>query len=73
MPAISRHLKVLEGAGLVSRRRAAQARPTSLRVEALNEVDDWIASSRAVWLGRMARLDEHLKRRDEGRKHRGRA
>ena len=62
-PAISRHLKVLERAGLISRRRAAQARPTSLRPEALDEADAWIEWSRAVWRGRMERLDEHLKER----------
>jgi DNA-binding transcriptional ArsR family regulator len=62
-PAISRHLKVLERAGLIARRRVAQARPTKLRPEALDEADAWIESSRAAWEARAARLDEHLKRR----------
>src|SRR4051794_5746984 len=53
-PAISRHLKVLEGAGLISRRRAAQARPTALRPEALNEADAWIECYRAVWRDRIS-------------------
>jgi len=66
-PAISRHLKVLEGAGLISRRRAAQARPTALRPEALNEADAWIECYRAVWRERMERLDAHL-RQLEGRR-----
>src|SRR5688572_6210874 len=48
-PAISRHLKVLERAGLIARRRAAQSRPTRLRPEALDQADAWIESSRAVW------------------------
>lgn len=61
-PAISRHLKVLERAGLISRRRVAQARPTALRPEALDEADAWIESSRAVWEARAARLDRHLRR-----------
>ena len=59
-PAISRHLKVLERAGLISRRRAAQARPTALRPEALHEADAWIE----CWRGRMQRLDTHLKERN---------
>jgi DNA-binding transcriptional ArsR family regulator len=63
-PAISKHLRVLEEAGLVSRRRAAQARPTALRPEALDEADAWIEMSRAVWRGRMERLDIHLKERN---------
>jgi DNA-binding transcriptional ArsR family regulator len=40
LPAISRHLKVLERAGLITRRRAAQSRPTSLRIEGLKEADN---------------------------------
>jgi DNA-binding transcriptional ArsR family regulator len=60
LPAISRHLKVLERAGLISRRRAAQSRPTSLRIEGLEEADEWMDTCRAVWEGRMQRLDAHL-------------
>jgi DNA-binding transcriptional ArsR family regulator len=60
LPAISRHLKVLERAGLVSRRRDAQSRPTRLRAEALREADAWIDTYRAVWEGRMDRLGAHL-------------
>jgi DNA-binding transcriptional ArsR family regulator len=60
LPAISRHLRVLEGAGLISRRRVAQARPTSLRIEGLNEANEWMDSCRAVWEGRVRRLDKHL-------------
>jgi DNA-binding transcriptional ArsR family regulator len=61
-PAISRHLKVLERAGLISRSRAAQSRPTTLRLEALDEVDAWMHACRATWEGRMDRLGEHLDR-----------
>jgi DNA-binding transcriptional ArsR family regulator len=64
MPAISRHLKVLERAGLITRGRAAQSRPSSLRVEALEEATAWIQTRRALWEGRIDRLDRHLK---EGR------
>lgn len=63
LPAVSRHLKVLERAGLITRRRAAQSRPTALRVEALREADEWMDTYRAMWEGRIDRLDAHLKRR----------
>jgi DNA-binding transcriptional ArsR family regulator len=61
-PAISRHLKVLERAGLITRARVAQSRPTSLRLEALDEADVWMHACRATWEGRMDRLGEHLER-----------
>jgi DNA-binding transcriptional ArsR family regulator len=60
LPAISRHLKVLERAGLITRRRAAQSRPTSLRIEGLTEADQWMDSCRAIWERRIDRLDAHL-------------
>ena len=60
LPAISRHLKVLEQAGLITRRRAAQSRPTRLRIEGLDEADEWMDSCRAVWEARVQRLDAHL-------------
>jgi DNA-binding transcriptional ArsR family regulator len=59
-PAISRHLRVLEEAGLITRRRVAQSRPTSLRIEGLDEADEWMDTCRAVWEGRVRRLDAHL-------------
>jgi DNA-binding transcriptional ArsR family regulator len=65
LPAISRHLKVLERAGLIARGRAAQSRPSSLRVEPLERASEWMATRRATWEGRMDRLDRHL---DEIRK-----
>ena len=61
MPAISRHLKVLERAGLITRGRAAQSRPSSLRVEALDEATAWMQTRRELWEGRLDRLDRHLK------------
>jgi DNA-binding transcriptional ArsR family regulator len=61
-PAISRHLKVLERAGLVARGRVAQSRPTSLRPEALDDADAWVHACRERWAGRMDRLGEHLDR-----------
>src|SRR3954451_15179402 len=61
LPAISRHLKVLERAGLITRGRSAQSRPSSLRVETLHEAMTWMDARRELWEGRMDRLDRHLK------------
>jgi DNA-binding transcriptional ArsR family regulator len=58
--AISKHLKVLERAGLVSRSRAAQSRPCALHPAHLDDAVDWIARHRRVWADRYDRLDEHL-------------
>jgi DNA-binding transcriptional ArsR family regulator len=60
LPAISRHLKVLERAGLVARRRDAQARPTALRPEALRDAGAWMETQTEIWENRMDRLDAHL-------------
>ncbi len=60
LPAISRHLKVLERAGLVSRRRDAQSRPTKLRIDALEEAEAWMDTCRVTWESRMDRLGAHL-------------
>jgi DNA-binding transcriptional ArsR family regulator len=61
LPAVSRHLKVLERAGLITRGRSAQSRPSSLRVETLQEAVTWMDARRELWEGRMDRLDRHLK------------
>jgi DNA-binding transcriptional ArsR family regulator len=63
LPAISRHLNVLERAGLITRRREAQSRPTSLRIEAFKEAEEWMDTYRIVWEERVGRLDAHLKER----------
>jgi DNA-binding transcriptional ArsR family regulator len=63
LPAISRHLKVLEGAGLISRGREAQWRPCRLEPERLKTVDDWLSVYRRFWeqsLDRMAAYLEEL-------------
>jgi DNA-binding transcriptional ArsR family regulator len=60
LPAISRHLKVLERAGLIARRREAQSRPTSLRIDALEEAEAWMDTCRLTWERRMDRLEAHL-------------
>jgi DNA-binding transcriptional ArsR family regulator len=69
LPAISRHLKVLERAGLISRNREAQWRPSSLRAEPLRQATDWMETYRGIWEGRMDRLDEHLKQIQKGPKN----
>jgi len=61
LPAVSRHLKVLEGAGLVVRGRKAQWRPTRMQAEPLDEAADWIASRKRTWEARLDRLDAHLR------------
>ena len=58
--AISKHLKVLERAGLIVRGRSAQLRPSRLQGEALKEVADWVAEYRSFWDESFDRLDEHL-------------
>jgi DNA-binding transcriptional ArsR family regulator len=58
--AVSRHLKVLERAGLIARGRSAQLRPSRLQAEALKEVADWVADYRGFWEDSFDRLDEHL-------------
>lgn len=61
-PAISKHLKVLERAGLVVASRDAQRRPRILVAAPLKEVDGWLESYRETWESRFERLDELLKR-----------
>ena len=61
LQAVSKHLKVLEGAGLVSRGRRAQYRPCRLEPAQLDEVADWIEHHRALWNDRLDRLDAHLR------------
>ncbi len=71
-PAISKHLKVLERAGLISRGREAQRRPCRLEAEPLAEATGWLESYRRFWEGRYQRLDallEELKAQDRKRKH----
>jgi len=58
--AVSKHIKVLERAGLVSRSRTAQARPCRLEPASFDAAADWIASHRQLWHERYNRLDEHL-------------
>jgi DNA-binding transcriptional ArsR family regulator len=67
LPAISHHLKVLEHAGLISRDRSAQFRPSRLRPGPLKEATAWMETYREMWEGRIDRLDEHLREIQKGR------
>lgn len=59
-PTISKHLKVLERAGLVAQGRDAQRRPRTLVVRPLRDVDGWLEPYRRLWEARFASLDDHL-------------
>ena len=61
-PAVSKHLRVLERAGLVSRGREAQWRPCKINGEGFKDVADWVERYRAVWEESFDRLDEYLKK-----------
>jgi DNA-binding transcriptional ArsR family regulator len=58
--AISKHLKVLERAGLISRSRTAQSRPCALHPAQLDGAVDWISRHQRIWAERYDRLDQHL-------------
>jgi len=66
LQAVSKHLKVLERAGLIVRGRTAQLRPSRLQGAGLKEAADWLAGYRAFWEGGFDRLGEHLSRLQEG-------
>jgi DNA-binding transcriptional ArsR family regulator len=65
LPAISRHLKVLERAGLIVRSQAAQWRPSRLQADPLDDAVEWMQSRKRTWEGRMDRLEAHLRRKGE--------
>jgi DNA-binding transcriptional ArsR family regulator len=66
LQAVSKHLKVLERAGLVARDRRAQLRPSRLQGDALKEAADWLSRYRAFWEGSFDRLEQHLERLQKG-------
>jgi DNA-binding transcriptional ArsR family regulator len=61
MPAVSKHLKVLQKAGLIERGREAQWRPCRLKADRLKDVNDWVANYREFWEARFDRLEDYLK------------
>jgi len=65
LPAISRHLKVLERAGLIVRSREAQRRPSRMQADPLDDAVEWLQSRKRTWESRMDRLDAHLRRKGE--------
>jgi DNA-binding transcriptional ArsR family regulator len=76
MPAVSKHLRVLERAGLIARSREAQRRPCRIEAGPLKEVADWTERYRHLWEHRLDRLDRYLqelqaKEKRHGRKQRG--
>ena len=71
-PAISKHLKVLERAQLISRRRAAQRRPCRIEVRPLAEANEWLERYRQIWEGNFQQLDallDELKTQEKTRRH----
>ena len=69
LQAVSKHLKVLERAGLITRGRSAKWRPCRLRAAPLEEVTEWLQDYRRFWEENFDRLDEHLRAMQEGVKH----
>jgi DNA-binding transcriptional ArsR family regulator len=72
LPAVSKHLKVLERAGLIARGREAQWRPCRIEPEALKGVDDWLERYRRLWEARLDRLDDYLQSLQAKGRKRGR-
>ncbi len=62
LPAVSKHIKVMEQAGLITRSRSAQQRPCQLSPDGLREVDEWLKAYRDVWIDRLDRLENYLDR-----------
>lgn len=65
LPAVSKHLKVLERAGLIERGREAQWRPCKLKASRLKDVSDWVSDYRQFWEERFDRLDDYLRELQE--------
>jgi DNA-binding transcriptional ArsR family regulator len=72
LPAVSKHLKVLERAGLITRGREAQWRPCRLEASRLKEVADWVERYRRFWEQSFDRLDEYLRKLQTKEKKHGR-
>ena len=74
LPAVTKHLKVLEGAGLITKSKDAQWRSCKLNIEPLKDASDWIEHYRAFWEESFDRLEVYLKsvtanKKTKGRKH----
>ncbi len=69
LQAVSRHLKVLEGAGLIARGRNAQFRPCKLEAGPLKDVDGWLEHYRRFWEGSFDKMDRYLATLTKGKRH----
>lgn len=69
LPAVTKHLKVLESAGLITKGRKAQWRPCQLNGEPLREAVDWMEQYRVAWEDQLDRLDAYLKSKAKGARH----
>ena len=69
LQAVSKHLKVLERAGLITRARSAQWRPCRLRAEPMGQVDEWLQGYRRFWDASFDRLADRLRRVQQGNEH----
>ena len=67
LPGVSKHLKVLERAGLISRSRVAQSRPCRLEAAPLREAADWVEGYRRFWEGSFDRLEDYLTELQRGK------
>ena len=72
LPAVTKHLKVLERAGLITRSREAQWRPCRLDAKPLRDVADWVVQYRRFWEERLDRLEDYLRKLQTREKKRGR-
>jgi DNA-binding transcriptional ArsR family regulator len=75
LPAVSKHLRVLERAGLIAQRRDAQRRPCRIEAAPIKQVVDWAEHYRSIWEARLDRMDDYLmelqnKEKKNARKHR---
>lgn len=67
LPAVTKHLKVLEGAGLITKGRNAQWRPCTLNTEPMRDAVDWMEQHRIAWEDKLDRLDTYLKTKTKGK------
>lgn len=70
LPAVSKHLKVLERAGLIERGREAQWRPCELKAKPLKDAAEWVERYRTFWEERLDRLDEYLRELQQKKRER---
>lgn len=73
LPAVTKHLKVLEKAGLITKTREAQWRPCKINPEALKDAADWMEQYRVFWEESFDRLDEYLKTVTDNKKKKGKS